>query len=84
MTDRLSAGNNETIIPIIIKLEPVSGTYNIQIADFVKVDISGFAISGSTDTTTLQIIRGAVSTTDFADSSERLGIESLVGVRLSN
>ncbi len=84
MTDRLTAGNNETIIPIITRLEPVSNDYNIQIADFVKVDISSFVEDGSTDTTTLQIIRGAVSTTDFADSDQGLGIESVVGVRLSN
>ena len=47
------------------------------------MNISSFAIDGNTDTTTFQIIRGAVSTTDFADDSEGLGIESVVGVRLS-
>ncbi len=83
MTDRLADGRNEVVVPIIEKLEPVSGTFNIQIVDFVKVDISSFAISGNTDTTTLQIIRGAVSATEFADTDQGLGINSVVGVRLS-
>jgi hypothetical protein len=82
MTDRLADGRGEVVIPIIEKLEPVSGTFKIQIVDFVKVDISSFGISGNTDTTTLQIIRGAVSATDFADSDQGLGINSVVGVRL--
>lgn len=83
MTARLADGRNEAFIPIIAKLEPTANTFNIQIADFVKVNISSFAISGNTDTTTLQIIRGAVSTTEFSDSSQGLGINSVVGVRLS-
>ena len=84
MTDRLADGRNEVFIPIIAKLEPVTQTNNIQIVDFVKVSISSFAISGNTDTTTLQIIRGAGSTTEFSDSSQGLGINSVVDVRLSN
>ena len=84
MTDRLADGRNEAFIPIIAKLEPVTQTNNIQIVDFVKVSISSFAISGNTDTTTLQIIRGAGSTTEFSDSSQGLGINSVVDVRLSN
>ena len=84
MTNRLSDGRNEAYVPIISGLDPTTGTYNIQIADFVKVDISSFVEDGSTDTTTLQITQGAVSTTDFADSGEGLDINSVVGVRLSN
>ncbi len=84
MTNRLAAGNNEMYLPVIAGLSPTSGSYNIQVVDFVKVNISSFAATGSTDTTTLQITQGAVSTTDFADSGEGLDINSVVGVRLSD
>lgn len=85
MRNRLARGKNETIIPIISpRSQSLMSSYNMQIADFVKVDISSFVQQGFSDTTTLQITQGAVSTTDFADSDEGLGINSVVGVRLSN
>lgn len=84
MTDRLSEGRNEMTLAVIRELAPVSQTYNIQIVDFVQVRVSSFTESGNTDTTTFEIIRTAVSTNSFAGDGEGYGINSVVGVRLTN
>ena len=71
-------------LAVIRELDPASGSYNIKVVDFVQVRVSTFSSSGNTDEMTFEIIRDAVSTTDFADAGEGLGIDSVVGVRLSN
>jgi len=84
MTDRLSEGRNEMTLAVIRERSPASQTYNIEIADFVQVRVSNFSTSGNTDQLTFEIISTAVSTTSFAGSGEGYGINSVVGVRLSN
>ncbi len=83
MTDRLAEGRNEMTLAVIRELNPASGNFNISVVDFIQVRVSSFAISGNTDTTTFEIIRTAVSTTDFALSGEGLDINSVTGVRLT-
>lgn len=83
MTNRLSAGDNELVLPVIREAANPNGNYNVEIVDFVKVRISSFATSGSSDQTTLEIIQSQVSTLDFADTGEGLDINSITGVRLS-
>lgn len=84
MSDRLSEGRNEMTLAVIRELSPASQTFNIQIVDFVQVRVSSFVEQGNTDQTTFEIIRTALSTNSFAQAGEGYGINSVVGVRLSN
>ncbi|MBI3128636.1 MAG: hypothetical protein HYZ11_13615 [Candidatus Tectomicrobia bacterium] len=84
MEDRLAEGRNEMTFAVIRGRDPASQAYNIEIVDFVQVRVSSFAQSGNTDTTTFEIIRTAVSTNSFAQAGEGYGINSIVGVRLTN
>ena len=89
MTDRLAEGRNEMTLAVIRERNPPSRNFNISVIDFIQVRVSSFAISGNmgrsarTDTTTLEIIRTAVSTTDFALTGQGLNINSVSGVRLT-
>ncbi|MEK6709682.1 MAG: Tad domain-containing protein [Nitrospinota bacterium] len=83
MTDRLAEGRDVMTLAVIRELAPVTQTYNVQIVDFVQVRVSNFTESGNTDTTTFEIIRSAVSTNSFAAAGEGYGIDSVVGVRLT-
>lgn len=83
MTDRLADGRNEMTLAVIRELNPSVGNYNVEIVDFIQVRVTNFTINGNMDTTTFEIIRTSVSTTDFADQNDGLGINSVVGVRLS-
>ena len=83
MTDRLAAGENELVFPVIREATSPSGNFNVEIVDFVQVRISNFAQAGNTDETTFTIIQSSVSATDFATASQGLGIESITGVRLT-
>jgi hypothetical protein len=84
MENRLSEGRNEMTLAVVRGRDPASQNYNIEIVDFVQVRVSNFSQSGNTDTTTFEIIRSAVSTSNFAEAGEGYGINSVVGVRLSN
>jgi Flp pilus assembly protein TadG len=83
MTDRLAAGQNEIVLPVIREASNPNGEYNVEIIDFIKVRIHGFSTSRNTDETSFEIIRSQVTTSEFAEASEGLNIDSVVGVRLS-
>ncbi len=83
MENRLAAGENELVLPVIREAANPSGNFNVEVADFIMVRISSFARAGNTDQTTFEIISSSVASTDFATGGEGLGINSTVGVRLS-
>lgn len=83
MEDRLFEQRREMTFAVIRELAPVSQTYNIQVVDFIQVRVLGFQQAGNTDQTTFEIIRSSVSSTNFAQQGQGLGINSVVGVRLS-
>ncbi len=83
MTDRLAAGQTEMVLPVIREAVSPSGEYNVEIIDFIKVRIHSFSTSGNTDETSFEIIRSQVTTSEFADATQGLNINSVVGVRLS-
>jgi len=85
MEDRLSegGGTSEMTLAVIREKSPANGDYNVEVVDFIQVIVSSFTEVDGTDQTTFQIVRSGVSTTDYADSNEGLGINSVVGVRLS-
>ncbi len=84
MTTRLSEGRDEVVLPVIKEASGMmNGDYNVVIVDFVKVRITSFSSSGSSDQITFEIIQSSVSTSDYSGETEGLGINSVVGVRLS-
>lgn len=84
MANRLTEGRNEMTLAVIRQRDPVTQTYNIEIVDFIQVRVTNFQEMGNTDQTTLEIIRTAMSTNSFAQAGQGYGINSVVGVRLSN
>lgn len=83
MENRITAGDKDVILPVIRKSSTPNGNYNVEMADFIKVQIMNFARTGNTDETTFRIIQSSISSTDFAIAGQGLGINSTVGVRLS-
>jgi len=83
MENRLTEGRNEMTLAVIRELSPASQAYNIQVVDFIQVRVLNFQQQGNTDQTTFEIIRSSVSSTNFAQQGQGLGINSVVGVRLS-
>ncbi|MEE9275802.1 MAG: TadE/TadG family type IV pilus assembly protein [bacterium] len=77
-------GTSEMTLAVIRELSPANGDYNVEVVDFIQVIVTSFSEAGNTDQTTFQIVRSGVSTTDYAASNEGLGINSVVGVRLSD
>lgn len=84
MRNRLNAGNTEMTLPVISPVDSSSGT--VEIVDFIQVRISGFQAGSASeqDRFSFEIIPAAVSSTEFADDAESLGIDSVQGVRLTN
>jgi Flp pilus assembly protein TadG len=87
--DRLAAGENEFIVPIIEKLAGAgagaSNAHNVKVVDFVKVRITGFYGKGgkNPDLLDFEIIRGFEPTGTIASPGQGLGISSVTSVSLS-
>ncbi|MFQ5896309.1 MAG: hypothetical protein ACE5JJ_10940, partial [Nitrospinota bacterium] len=79
MENRLLEGRYTMVLPVI---RGASVKRDIQVTDFVAVEVSNFRRVGNTDETTFRITQNFFSTTQFATSSQGYGINSVVGVRL--
>ncbi len=84
MRNRLNAGNAEMTLPVISPVDSSNGS--VEIVDFIQVRISSFLAGSASeqDQFSFEIIPTAVSSTEFADDAESLGIDSVQGVRLTN
>ncbi len=82
MIDRLDDHRDEMILPVVRKATNPSGKYNLEIVDFVYVQVLDFTLNGNTDKTSFEIISGTVSAAGFPNNSPGLGINSVSAVRL--
>ena len=84
MRNRLHAGHTEMTLPVISPVDSSNGS--VAIVDFIQVRITSFnpGSASAQDEFSFEIIPAAVSSTEFATDAEGLGINSVLGVRLTN
>ena len=82
MIDRLAQGRNKVILPVIREATVSVGKYNMEVVDFVYVQVSNFTLMGKSDQTTFTIIPGVVPADGFPGNPSGTPINSVSTVRL--